>query len=258
MESTLNLKKGELESKLGFQFGFGVGSAAGGAAWNAKQSFQITDCLESGLRRVYHCGYNWSWLKPFKDLTLTSGNTTLELPEDFGGIEGDIALADSASDPFKPVKLTNAGTVQQLYASAPTSTGRPQFMSLRQVTRPDNYKSNRQELYIFPESDATYTVRIQYYLLPNMLDGTHQFAYGGSSLTETILESCHAVKEERYDNVVNGPHAQAFARLLSQSIRMDARNKAQWYGETADRSDDVFRGRSFELGPFLINGVDES
>lgn len=258
MESTLSLKKSDYESKLGLILGWGLGADGGDPAWNTRQAYIIHDCVESGLRRVYHCGYNWSWLKPWISLSLASAGTTIELPDDFGGLEGSLAVADSLATPFQPLRVVNSGMIEQLYAADPTGTGRPKFASMRLKKGPGHEEGQRSEIYLYPIADQAYTLRMQYYILPNKLDGTHKYAYGGSAMTELVLESCMAIKEERYDNVMNGPHTNAYNQQLQRAIRMDSRSKAQYYGENTDGSDDLYPKKFLEFPPFTINGVDES
>lgn len=251
MESTLSLRKTDYESKVGLFAGYGSDADA----WGVKETANVRDSVESGLRRFYHCGYNWSFLKPFVSLTLAEGNTTVQLPDDFGGLEGRIAVSDSSSGAFRAVEFWNPGRIEQLYSESADTTGIPIAASLRPLKGTAANKGQSQELYLFPTADDDYTLRFQYFILPNFLDGTHPYAYGGAEHVEAILESCLAVFEERYDDITGGSHAQAFMRQLEASKQMDARKRAKVIGLNTDTSDGEEKSFVQNMGEVTYNGV---
>ena len=259
MESGLTLKKVDFEIKVSRYAGYPIGEANGGDRDpTAKQSSIVTDCVESGLRRFYFCGYKWSFLRPIATLSLASGASAVVLPDDFGGVEGRISVSDTSDGIFNPVNFMNPMLVEQMYSESPDATGRPQVASMRAIKGTDRQKGQRNELYIFPIADARYVLKFQYYLLAGLPDVTHPFPYGGAEHSETILLSCLAVHEERYDNVMNGPQAMAFARQLSASQAMDNRKKEQVIGYNADNSDRFGSSIAFNYPAALYNGVDFS
>ncbi len=268
MESGLTLKKVDFEIKVsrivGYPIGianvgYPIGKANGGDRDpTAKQAAIVQDCVESGLRRFYFCTppWNWSFLRPFATLLLAEGETTIDLPGDFGGFEGRIAVSDDADGVFRPVEVINVGSLQQMYSEAPTATGQPQSVAIRPLKGTSRHSGQRSELFFFPEADGDYFATFQYYLLPGLPDVTNPFPYGGGEHSETILESCLAVMEERYDNVIQGPHAIAFARQLVASQSMDRRKKEQVIGYNGDNSDRRARLNFDNLQPVLYNSVD--
>lgn len=268
MDSTLTLRKSDYEQKLGVFFGWGRGAAGGEKAWSDRQAAKIRDCVESGLRRFYvptvqgGQSYNWSFLRPVRVITLRSGQSSVELPEDCGGVEGHITVSSEAAGNYCRIEFYNPGRIDEMYAMTPDSAGRPLCASTRSKKMQSGSGSQRQEVYVFPRADADYFLKFEYYIMPNYLDGSADQAYGGPEHVETILTSCLAVAEERYDNVPNGPQSQAFARQLQASIAIDRRKKPQVLGINSDHSDDGFMGRStryYDRAPgVLINGVDTS
>lgn len=256
MDVTLTLRKADYEQKLGVFFGWGRGEAGNEKTWSERQAAKIKDCVESGLRRVYHCSYNWSFLKPTRTLTLRSGARTVEMPSDCGGVEGDIKVTDGAGGIYNCLDFWNPGRIEDMYAQNPESTGRPLCGAFRSLKHGDATRAQRQEIFVFPEADQDYLFRFEYYILPNFLDGSADQAYGGPEHVETFLMSCIAVAEERYDNVSDGPNARAFARLLKSSMDMDRRKKPQTLGINSDTSDDVRHWRRLDLSPGVtINGI---
>lgn len=257
MESTLSLTKTQYKQKLGLNMGVGLGlGTAEEPTWSARSEYIINDCAESGLRRFYHCGYKWSFLKPYKTLTLKEGESYLDMPDDFGGLEGNIIISQDGSG-YGTVKLKNTEVIERFHNASPTLEGPPTVAALYARKAPADDKDQKFRLRFFPLADEEYTIRFQYYVNPDFFDGTNERAYGGPAHVETILASIMAIKEERYDNMMNGPMSQKFMQLLQASFVIDARFKEQFVGENADNSDEMLpRVRNFPT--LLINGVDPS
>jgi len=258
-ESTLSLTKLHYQQQVGIFLGWGGGSAYGDEAWTTDKQNKIDFDVASGLRRFYYCGFDWSFLKPYASLIFTSGATTLALPDDFGGMEGRIAISDGSSGVYLPLDLYPPGKVQQAYSESPTQTGRPRLASLRALKETAPNHGQRQEMFLFPTADADYTLTFAYYITPDyLLDTRMPYAYGGSEHSETILEGCLAVAEERRDSR-KGVHNLAFENLLQASIKMDRRKRPQSMGYNGDNSDAIDRlvpARGQSWTPVTINGVE--
>ncbi len=259
MESTLSLRKSDYESKVGQFLGWGPGPDNGGREWTAKEQLKIKDIVESGLCRFYKPTpfYAWSFLKRQPaTLTLAADATTVALPDDFSGLEGDITVRSDDSGFLPSIDVVNPVRVDKLHSESSTATGRPQVASVRSKKAVSAVQGQRQELYVYPTADAEYTLSICYSILASYLDGTHPFAYGGAEHRETILESCLAVAEERLNNQ-QGVHALAFQRELQSSIQADQRKKEQTFGLNTDSSDDKCSSGYLEnYAPATINGVE--
>lgn len=246
-EPTLNLKKSDLEAKVGKYLGYGLGSANGDTAWDTMQTSDIADCINSGYRRFINTppvpglhpgGYEWTFLRPVWTGNLESGATTVLLPEEFGGFEGALTISRSTGTYF-PVRLRSENEIRNEHALFPDASGEPAMAAVQWLKGTTSDVSQRAQLYVFPEADAAYTLKAAFYLHPDALSDTYPYAVGGAAHAETLLESCLAVGEERRDDMANGPHFQAFMRCLAASIRQDQRLKPQWFGKNRDRSDDL-------------------
>ncbi len=96
-----------------------------------------------------------------------------------------------------------------------------------------------------------------YTILPDFLSGSKPYAYGGSAHTETIIESCLAVAEQRLDDAMT-VHSVQFKRLLAASVGHDRRLQPNNYGYNGDRRDGrfrSFRGRPWDNLTVTYNGV---
>ncbi len=244
MESTLSLKISDLQGEVGLFLGWGRGAALGDPTWTTQQLASVVSITASGLRQFYFpspippatTAYDWSFLKPVSVLNLASAAKLVPLPDDFGGFEGSITIAQTGSSSFWPVELTSIGRVYAQESQNPTTTGRPSLCCEEPVRGTGPTAGQRFQLHFWPTSDGSYDLRFQYYLLADYLTGAAPYAYGGAAHIETILESCLAIAEERLDDAM-GTHHQKFMERMAASISWDRKNKPQNLGYNADHSD---------------------
>jgi hypothetical protein len=243
MESTLAIKKADLEAEVGLFLGYGRGEAFGDTAWSAQQEAVIESCVKSGIRQFYFpppvdngATYDWSFLTPTVSLSLASDASTLLLPADFGGMEGTMTLSTSGSQVSWPITLTGEGLIRQQFAAAPSATGRPMYAAVEPLKGTSAKKGQRFQLYVWPTADQAYTLRATYYILPNYLTGDQPYCYGGAAHAETILESCLAIAEQRFDDA-RAVHSAKFMERLHASIGIDRKHKPQNMGRNRDLSD---------------------
>ena len=239
MESTLNIKKADLESKVGHFLGYGRGTNGSETTWSTEQTNIINDCVESGQRQFYtpphidgYGCYQWTFLCPVTTLSLPSGAQGLDLPDDFGNLEGPIAVSTSSG---VIQELTLTGDVRRMYAANPTATGAPRFASIEALRGGTQNSATRFYLAVWPEAEQAYTVTLQYSILADALNAARPYILGGAAHAETILESMLAIAEQRYHHIVNGLHQQLFMSRLLSSIQHDIRMKPHQLGRNTDR-----------------------
>ena len=267
MESSLSLKRSDLAGEVGLFFGFGRGADNGDTAWTTQAAAAIYSCVDSGLRNVYYpsgsegvpAGYEWSFLKPYATLELAEGESVLALPDDFGGIEGDITVQTPQARSWWPISLVGPGMVYQRTAELSETTGRPCMACLEPIKGTTATQGQRQQIRFWPLADQDYTVQLQYYLLPDALTAAFPYALGGMAHAETILESCLAVAEQRLDDMA-GVHTMKFRERLQASVAFDRKLKPQNLGYNGDRSDQRhvgLRGGVYrrDWGQVTVNGV---
>ncbi len=240
-EPTLNLKLTDLESAIGEFLGYGLGAANGGPAWTTDQQSKITRMRNSGERQFYHPAidgviYVWSFLRPFARLTLPAGVNTLPMPDDFGGIEGEITATNLGSLLWETVP--QIADVRPLYARNPTLTGRPRMCDVEPIKGSTPAASTRHQLYVWPSPDQDYQLQLQYYVNPNAMNGVLPYALGGPQHAETLQAACIAAAELYLDDAP-GPRAAYFQERLMASVNMDKKLRPQLLGYNRDRSDMV-------------------
>lgn len=241
-EPNLNTPMTKLKGIVGNYLGYGYGDD-GERAWTARQSRRIDDYLDSALRQFYFppspdggpASYQWSFLRPTAQLLLVETFTEIDLPADFGGLEGRLTVTSDGSGWF-PVSVANEGSVRELLSRFPNSTGLPTTAAVAPQKGVQPGRSPRAKLVVFPVADRDYTIGLQYYLIPEALTSGFPWAYGGAMHAETLIESCLAIAEQRADDA-KGIHTEKFMERLAASIGMDRRLKAQKLGYNRDNSD---------------------
>lgn len=243
MESNLGRKVSDIEGEIGVYAGWGRDPDG----WDDEQKDIIKSCVGSGLRSFYfppsiaqgEPPHNWSFLRPYVTMTLASGETTIDLPDDFGGFEGQLLLSAASNVELTAIDLKNEGYVRRLLAEQPDWTGPPLTAALVAVKGTSLTKGQRFQLLFFPTADAAYSIQFAYYLLPSATDGSHPYAYGGAQHYETILEACKAAYEAQQDDNL-GIHKALFMERLGASIAQDRRNHPQKLPPNLDRSDEMY------------------
>lgn len=263
MESTLSLKKADFEAKVGVFLGYGRGAEFGDSAWTARQQAVISDCVESGLRQFYFpppiegaSSFDWSFLKPYASLALPAGQFEVPLPDDFGGTEGQLTVTSATgSNPYK-IPFQHEAKVKEARSVSPGQTGRPLIVGVAPIKGTTAQASQRFILAVFPKADVAYSLVFAYYVIPDALTGLRPYCYGGTPHTETILESCLAIAEQRLDDAAS-IHTMKFKERLAASIAFDRRLKPQRLGYNRDGSDGFdIRGRDHGHGTtFTLNGL---
>jgi hypothetical protein len=261
MESTLGVQLEDLQKAVGFFLGYGTNSAK----WNAKQTEGIAESVKSGVRQFYYppklegdqTAYDWSFLKPVSVMTLAVGEKLQRLPDDYGGLEGQVTLSSDAEINWWPLNVCGVASVYAKESVSPTTTGRPCMVCVEPLKDTTSRRGQRFQLHFWPTTDTEYTVKFQYYLNPDALDGTRPFCYGGAQHAETIQASCIAAAE-LYRDDARRERWQYFMERLAASVHIDRRNKPQNLGYNRDQSDmrNRWDGRRWIDGQSItVNGV---
>jgi hypothetical protein len=246
--------------RAGMLLGWGMGTGTPtDPEYTTEQKFYLTDFLNSACRRVYKARvggrtYDWSWLRPTSLVTLASGESTIPLPADFGGLEGNLTVVSPTNAFVYPVRMGSAEAVDSLLASG-LGSGRPGVAAVRWLKGTTHNTGQRAELVISPAADAEYTLKLTYYVLPDALTDAFPYALGGPNMAEVYLEGILAVAEQRLDNKKKGDrdevHQTEFEEQLAAAIDQDRRFKPAVYGRNTDRSDDCFFDRGAHVGEYV-------
>ena len=237
----LELAYKELSAQVGFDLGFGRGSeylAPTGepeTAWDSRQLQTITECVRGGLHDFYECGHDWTWKRPIRSVTLLSGQSTVNCPDDFGGKLGDVQLAIDDTTVIGTFPFSSPGVVNRRHTESPTSTGRPQLICLEPFGTPNQLNNQQWRIKVWPISDQDYNLTFPMFVLPRAMSKDFPYAYGGPQHAQTRLAACKAWAEVNIFGIVNGPQSMRYQQLLAASIENDRRYSAQYLGYNGNR-----------------------
>lgn len=165
-----------------------------------------------------------------------------DLPDDFGGLEGDMVYAEGSNKPN--VRIIGEGKIRSL-RSGTTSRTYPQFVAIRPKKQTVTTTGQRFELMFFPIPAVTNILSYRMLVLPELLTGTTiTHPYGGAMHSETILASCLAIAESQEDEI-RGVKWKEFMDRLAASIQIDKRMiSAEHFGYNRDDSDSAHNSGS--------------
>lgn len=240
-ESTLALTLEALEAHVGFLLGWGRGANYDDVAWTDREQLGITQAIETGLRWFYFPSvlpgdresYSWSFMRPTRTVTLVSGESTVALPDDFAGLEGDVHFVESGRM-GRCLRQVSEQIIAQAFADQPDRTGLPDMCAIQQPNTTSKTRGTRAQLYVYPTADADYTLSFQYYFQPDTLSTSFPYAHGGAQHAETIKAACVAAAD-LYQNDRKGQMWDMFIDRMKASTSLDRNNKAQYFGQNLDR-----------------------
>ncbi len=227
-ESTLSLGYPELRSEVGYYLGYGTDSTL----WDSGQAAEILRCVKEGLSRFYMANPFWSFLHPNTTLTFVAGTYNYTLPDDFGGLEGDLTYA--ASTGYASITEVGEGVIREKRAGN-VGSGYPYLCAVRPLASTGS-DGQRSEIIFWPVPSAVLVVTYRYTALPGVISATYPYPLGGMMHARTIRQSCIAAAEELINDMPNGPMNVALIPLMEKSLALDKKNSGpQNFGDFGDR-----------------------
>ena len=168
--------------------------------------------------------------------TITIDNDDLLLPDDFGGIEGDITFATAEGRP--PILIVGEGRIRER-RQYDTQADRPQIAAITPYTF-TAATGQRWMLSLYPTPDQAYTLGYRYQRLFDMVAADGDFFWGGLPYGEAIIQACLAVSEQRRTGK-RVYHNTLFMQAISAAVSHDRTTGPQHFGRNIDLSDDAGR-----------------
>lgn len=151
-------------------------------------------------------------------------------PDDWGGIYGQVTCV-SSDGRRTPVLIVNEQRLRGLQREQ-DGRGRTTVLAVRPLKVGDSLAASfgreatigqRWMFEIHPKPDQLYNLSYRYIVLPQIdkISFPSGYPYGGMIHSETLRESCLAQAELEVREIVDGPHAMAFAGLLERSLMVD-------------------------------------
>lgn len=146
-----------------------------------------------------------------------------DLPENFGGLEGDLTYNTQTALP--PIQITSQQRIRQFRQdSTSITTGRPEYAAVRpRSVQGTTSASSRFELMLWPTPSAAYTLHYTYNILLDNLSTDH-YPAGTQNHIDTIMASCLA-RAELLLSPMEGRRVwhETFMERLAASVHQDRR-----------------------------------
>jgi len=156
------------------------------------------------------------------------------LPDNFGTIEGGFTF-DKDDDRYTQIKVIGESTIRS-YRQRDYGVGTPKYAAIRPLAS-DGSSGQRYEVTFERDPDSLYNLWYQYSVLSEMVSENNPYPLGGASHSETILESCLSIAEQRMEDN-EGLHYKKFLERLAASVRYDRRSSnVEVLGYNSDNSD---------------------
>lgn len=222
-QSTLALGFTEFSAEVGRYLGYGSSSSS----WTADQTTEITRLVNAGVRRFYNppivppdpTPHRWSFLAPTYSFNTTASDYDYDLPDGYGEIDGPIHY-DNAETARHQIELTSPERLLML-RGRDTATGFPQYAAVRPKAQTSG-TFQIWELLLWPTPSDTLTLHLSYFRQVDQLSASNPYPYGGAVHSETIMASCLAEAERRF-NDESSIHKVDFMERLAVSIAQDRR-----------------------------------
>lgn len=243
-ESTLSVTYPQLQAETGIYLGYGGDTTV----WTTASAAEVDRYIQAGYRQfLYPPGipdpttgqpqarHTWSFLKPTSPLTTTASADQQDLPDDFGGMDGDFTFVSTGTI-YGRIAITSESRIRDLRQGT-TAAGVPALAAIR-PKRSDQSHGQRYEVMFYPTPDAAYSLEYSYNALQAALTTLRPYPLGGMAHSETLIESVLAKAEQRGNDTPQGPHWQAFMEALGASVAHDRSiRQPEVLGYCSDHSD---------------------
>ena len=250
-DSGLSLNLGELRSEICRYLQFGRSYET----LPDREKADVDACVRRGMRQFLSPppvggdlhSHTWSWIRPEGTLTTTASTSTYDLPENFGGIVGDLSYQSSSDGAFRPIAVTSLSAFNARKQQETLSSGRPDTCAIspKSASSGEPDRPSRFQMHLFPTPDKAYTLKYQYVATVGEFTDRPPATQmpGGQMHGETIIASCLAVAENlTTDNP--GRYMELFGQRLAASVSADRRlYMPSNLGPNTDNSDGTYRGR---------------
>lgn len=146
------------------------------------------DAIKESKRRPPH---NWTFLHKIYDIQTVAGQSSYEMPNDFGAWIGEPTTSRAGGK----IAIVRENHIRQLQTSDPQSGG-PKYCATRKSSIGGSRKQTT-DIIFYPAPDAIETIQVEYKAIPETLNDLSQYPPGGSEHAETVLASCFYVLAQR-------------------------------------------------------------
>jgi len=176
---------------------------------------------------------------PAVGATITFYDGVRALPDDFGGIEGNVTYGMGAmngylrQDSDEHLRMVASGAIGGQVAA-------PQMFAIRPKTWPTSGGTGtRQEVVMWPLPDQAYAVRMTYKVLPQLMTTASDCPLGATDHSAAIRASCLAIAEEYAVTEKSEYRSVLWPQALASSVMLDRGSLSGNIGYNGDRTSDI-------------------
>ncbi len=190
------------------------------AGWSGFQNNEIKSVAKSGYN-TFIGAHPWSFLQTTKTIDLVSGEVSVPLPDDFGGMVGGFSYAqvDGVGTEERNIPIVNIQKILSL-RSVKAQTGPPEFAAL--VVEPgDGTARMTWKVEFYPTPNINDPLVFTMKIVPEALSESAPYPLGSALYAETIKAACLAAAE-LHKTGQRGARHEHYQELLARSIEQDA------------------------------------
>ena len=190
----------------------------------------LHDIINRGAQRVYFLDdmgdgmiHRWSFLRSRFSIQTTANKADYQLPEDCGGVIGNLSY-DTSDSGYTQVYKCGVGDILKWRSINTEVSGYPEKYA-EEFEDSGGQGHQSRILMVWPSPDAAYTLNGTMDITPLDLDETKRpFGYGGRPMVETLLASMMALMNPQFEGY--------YQQRLRASMQTDlARNQPEFLGK---------------------------
>jgi hypothetical protein len=203
-ESSLSIGRTELLRYLGRELGYSRDTVD----WDDRQRTDAEDILSSALRQFYTppvlpgeaTSHRWTFMRPIFSIATKGGVGDYDLPDDFGGIDGQLYYSSDIVGNGPMVRVGEQWVLNCRQGNVDI-TGYPTYYAVAPLPS-DGDEPQRFTLMLEPIPDGVYELKGQYRVNPFALSENKSYPLGGQPHSETLISSaicaCHKFLRDEY------------------------------------------------------------
>ena len=235
-ESTLTLTFDDIANEVAIM----LGMARTRALRSDDEDADVDQCVHDGYMQFLTPPWEdagliprkWTFLRLDTTLTMTADEETSDCPEDFACLLAHtLHYTDSDTGPFHGIKVRSGDEIRSYYQEDDDYSDDPAWC----VVRPKAFTAatgQRYEVRWYPVTDTAHVVSFPYLAIPAEGSSTN-YMQGGALHTQTLVASCRAVAERKFNDEV-GKEWIHFLSCLRASHDLDSSNSPTNLGNYRD------------------------
>lgn len=212
-ESNLTKVFTDYQAEVGFSLNYGRTAAN----WSAAQTSFVAAIIRAGITRFY-TAKKWKFLRVLGTVATVAGTQTYTMPDDFSGMESDPTYAAGTVGPIINEVMEEE---IRLWNESNTSNSKPYAYAVRPITQAVGAAAQRYQMMLYPIPNAVYTLTYRYRKMPDNIDATNIYAYGGMEVSEALLETMLGVAQHRAYGVPEAVAMEVANRLTEAAWAKD-------------------------------------